>query len=384
MGWRFRKSFSPLPGVRLTLSPSGVSTSIGFGSGRVTVGPRGPSLTVNLPGTGLSFRQSLPVGADGSPSGNSMHVPVPVSAHPAPAQLVTELEEIRSAGSPALTTPGLTEFKDLLKRARRERDDIVRELGERRIEESLAVGKFSRWESGWLFRKLFKDKFANLRLAAEEATARRSELEQQEQLARLQTRIELPHRVKEAFNLACDRFTSMAKSHVIWDTVSQRGTNRLAERTTAARVVDRRPVKFELGRCELIESEWSVPHLQNANGGDIYLYPGFVLYFVGAENFAVLEYKQTQLAVGRTRFIEADPIPRDSKVVGSTWAKTNKDGSPDKRFKGNFEIPVAEYSKLTITSDTGMNEEYMLSNVDSTFAFLEAWQALVEAVAAGR
>lgn len=278
----------------------------------------------------------------------------------------------------------MTEFKDLLKRARRERDDIVRELGERRIEESLAVGKFSRWESGWLFRKLFKDKFANLRLAAEEATARRSELEQQEQLARLQTRIELPHRVKEAFNLACDRFTSMAKSHVIWDTVSQRGTNRLAERTTAARVVDRRPVKFELGRCELIESEWSVPHLQNANGGDIYLYPGFVLYFVGAENFAVLEYKQTQLAVGRTRFIEADPIPRDSKVVGSTWAKTNKDGSPDKRFKGNFEIPVAEYSKLTITSDTGMNEEYMLSNVDSTFAFLEAWQALVEAVAAGR
>jgi len=29
MGWRFRKSFSPLPGVRLNFSPRGISTSVG-------------------------------------------------------------------------------------------------------------------------------------------------------------------------------------------------------------------------------------------------------------------------------------------------------------------------------------------------------------------
>jgi hypothetical protein len=31
MGWRFRKSFSPLPGVRLNFSPRGISTSVGAG-----------------------------------------------------------------------------------------------------------------------------------------------------------------------------------------------------------------------------------------------------------------------------------------------------------------------------------------------------------------
>jgi hypothetical protein len=383
MGWRFRKSFSPFPGVRLTLSPSGVSTSVGVGPVRLTAGPRGPSFTANVPGTGLSFRQSLAGGSGSQPVGDPVRDPTPIVPLPTPVSSVPDLQEIRSAGSGILTTPGLAEFKSLLERARQEHAEIVRELGQRRTEESAAVGKFNRWNNGWLFRRLFKAKFEHLRLAAEESTARRTELEQQEQLARLQTQIDLPPRVKEAFHLACDRFASMAKAHSIWDTVGQRSTNRLAERTTATRTVERKPVTFKLGKCELIESEWSVPHLQNANGGDIYFYPAFVLYFVGAESFALLEYKQTQLAFAATRFIETDPIPRDSKVVGSTWAKANKDGSPDKRFKGNFEIPIAEYGKLVITSETGMNEEYMLSNVESTDAFSNAWQALAKAVAAG-
>lgn len=383
MGWRFRKSFSPFPGVRLTLSPSGVSTSVGVGPVRLTAGPRGPAFTANVPGTGLSFRQSLARGTGGQPSGDPERDPTPLSPQPPPVQSAPELEEIRSVGSGILTTPGLAEFKNLLERARQEHGEIVRELGQWRTEESGAVGKFNKWKNGWLFRRLFKSKFEHLRLAAEEATARRTELEQQEQLSRLQTQIDLPPRVREAFHLACDRFTSMAKSHSVWDTVGQRATNRLAERTTATRTIERKPVTFKLGRCELIESEWSVPHLQNANGGDIYFYPAFVLYFVGTESFALLEYKQTQLAFAATRFIETDPIPRDSKVVGSTWAKANKDGSPDKRFKGNYEIPIAEYGKLVITSDTGMNEEYMLSNVESTDAFSNAWQALAKAVAAG-
>lgn len=379
MSWRFRKSFSPFPGIRLTLSPSGVSTSVGVGPIRLTAGPRGPSFTANVPFTGLSLRQSLArSGSQASPPTGDV---APVRLPPVPS--AQELEEIRSAGSAMLTTPGLAEFKSLLERARLEHTEIVHELAHWRREESSAVSRFNRWNNGRLFRWLFKVKFEQLRVTAEVSTAHRLELEQQEQLARLQTQIELPRRVKETFHLACDRFSSMAKSHIIWDTVGQRSTNRFVERTTATRTVERKPVAFKLGTCELIESEWNVPHLQNANGGDIYFYPAFVLYFVASDSFALLEYKQTQLSFSVTRFIETDPIPRDSKVVGSTWAKTNKDGSPDKRFKANFKIPIAEYGKLVITSDTGMNEEYMLSNVESTYAFSEAWQALANAVTAG-
>ncbi|MEW6736418.1 MAG: DUF4236 domain-containing protein [Acidobacteriota bacterium] len=69
MTWRFRKSFSPLPGVRITLSPSGVSTSVGVGPFRASIGPRGPAVTANIPGTGLSFRQALGGTSEREPSG---------------------------------------------------------------------------------------------------------------------------------------------------------------------------------------------------------------------------------------------------------------------------------------------------------------------------
>jgi hypothetical protein len=55
MGLRFRRRFSILPGLRLNLSRSGVSTSFGRRGLWVTYGKRGRRLTVGLPGSGLSY-----------------------------------------------------------------------------------------------------------------------------------------------------------------------------------------------------------------------------------------------------------------------------------------------------------------------------------------
>lgn len=382
MAWRFRKSFSPLPGVRLTVSRSGISTSVGVGPLRLTAGPRGPAFTANIPGKGVSFRQSL-----GNRSRQqafvSHEVPTPLGTLPNSAPPPAELEDIKSAGSGALTTSGLAEFKRMLEQARCEHGEISRDLTHWRTQEAAAVGKYTRWDNGWLLRRLFKAKFQDLRTTAEESSAHRAELEEQERLSRLQTQLDLPQGVTAAFHRVCDEFAVMAKAHRLWDTIGQRSTNRVAERTTAARVIDRKPVNFRLGKCELIESEWSVPHLENANGGDIYFFPAFALYFVTSESFALLEYKEAQISFSTTRFIEEEAVPSDAKVVGSTWAKANKDGSPDKRFKGNYEIPIVQYGKLVITSATGMNEEYMISNSESAEAFANAWRSLASAVNAG-
>lgn len=142
-------------------------------------------------------------------------------------------------------------------------------------------------------------------------------------------------------------------------------------------------MKFRLGKCEIIESEWKVPHLSNANGGDIFLYPGFVLYLVSTENFALLEYKEVDLRCSTANFIEEEAVPGDTQVVGHTWAKANKDGSPDRRFKGNYQIPIAQYGKLKIFSTTGMEEEYMISNAGKTEAFAKAWRDLASALREG-
>ena len=60
MGYfRFRKTFSILPGVRINLSKTGVSSSLGGHGATVNVGKNGPMVTLGVPGTGLSYRTPL-------------------------------------------------------------------------------------------------------------------------------------------------------------------------------------------------------------------------------------------------------------------------------------------------------------------------------------
>ena len=376
MGWRFRKSFSPFPGVRLTLSPSGISTSVGVGPFRATVGSRGPAVTANLPGTGISFRQAFPSN-NRAPSTTTEPQTSPIAP---PQAHVQALNDIKSAGTAALTTPGLEEFRKLLSRARAEHLNISRELASARSQEKLDVDKFTRWERGIFFRHIFKSKHLNLCARSEESTARRCELEQQENLAKIQTQIEINQRVNGAFHRMCDEFALLSKSERIWDTVGHRATNRIVERTSANRIISREPVKFSLGKCEIIDSEWTVPHLSNANGGDLYLYPAFAIYFMSSDRFALLEYTEITVTFALSAFHEEEGIPRDSSTIGKTWAKTNKDGTPDRRFKDNYQIPVTEYGKLVLGSTSGLNEEYMISNARQTDAFAKSLHQFVAAI----
>lgn len=59
MGFRFRKTIKLLPGVRLNLSKSGISTSIGVPGATVNISDKGTRGTVGLPGTGISYSEQL-------------------------------------------------------------------------------------------------------------------------------------------------------------------------------------------------------------------------------------------------------------------------------------------------------------------------------------
>lgn len=379
MAWRFRKSFSPLPGIRLTLGPAGITTSIEVGAFRITNGPRGTALTTRIPGTGISYRQPMheqapdrtPTSGD-QPGGNSEPGWDTSSSFSA--------REIRSAEAESLTSPNLREFKSLLCEARLEHAQIARELTEAKQQESREVSRYERWKNGFLFRRLFKDKFGRLALAAEECTARRVELEEQERLSHLQTEIDVPATVASAFDALCAEFMGLAQSRKIWDTTSHRTNDRARERTLADATVTRQPVTFRMGKADVIEVDHSGPFpiLENANGGTLYLYPAFVLYFVNADRFALLEYRDVSLNPKTTRFIETEGVPADAEVVGQTWAKCNKDGSRDRRFAGNYQIPIVRYGEFTMKSLSGLEECYTFSNAAKTDSFVRAWASFVD------
>lgn len=59
MGLRFYKSFKILPGVRMNVSKSGISWTLGSKAVKLNTGKRGTYLNVSVPKTGLSWRERL-------------------------------------------------------------------------------------------------------------------------------------------------------------------------------------------------------------------------------------------------------------------------------------------------------------------------------------
>jgi hypothetical protein len=60
MGFRFHRTLRLLPGLRLNVSKSGVSASVGTQGAWFTFGRKGTRTTVGLPGTGISYTTTSP------------------------------------------------------------------------------------------------------------------------------------------------------------------------------------------------------------------------------------------------------------------------------------------------------------------------------------
>ncbi|WP_421523054.1 DUF4236 domain-containing protein [Pseudomonas yamanorum] len=77
MALRIRKSFKIAPGLRINVSKSGVSTSLGGKGATVNLSKRGTRVTTSIPGTGISASKLYGAGKrDAAPA-----PPTPVWAH---------------------------------------------------------------------------------------------------------------------------------------------------------------------------------------------------------------------------------------------------------------------------------------------------------------
>lgn len=84
---------------------------------------------------------------------------------------------------------------------------------------------------------------------------------------------------------------------------------------------------------------------------------------------------ELKLEQKEVKFIETGSVPGDTKVIGNTWAKVNMNGSPDRRFKDNYQIPIVRYGDISLSSATGLNEEYEFSNYESSEEFAKSFTA---------
>jgi hypothetical protein len=277
-----------------------------------------------------------------------------------------------------LNSEGFDSLRSLLVHAHKERCDIEAAVRDAQRELESATRRFSGWNRGFVLKKLFPGSFERRRSEHETATSKLEELSEQLRLTAIATEIHIDKQQAEPYYKMRDAFSSLCECKKIWDVLAHRAVNQLVERSQAVEAVRQQEVTFSLRSCELIQWDHSVPHLPNQDGGEMYIYPGFILYRASKEAFALLDPVDVSMNLVGCRFIGVEAaIPDDAKIVGKTWEKSNKDGTPDRRFKDNRQVPVAFYADLSLTTPDGLNERFHFSNVEKAERFGRAYAEFV-------
>jgi hypothetical protein len=177
--------------------------------------------------------------------------------------------------------------------------------------------------------------------------------------------------IESAYKSLLPQYTSLLSCAKIWDITSFSANNFPGSRSEATQTVTRVLVDFDFGNLEIIKSKYEALHFENANGGDLYVYPLFMAIVDSAKNFGLLDLREIDFEYSSQKFLEEGIIPEDAEITGKSWAKANKDGSPDRRFKENYEIPVCLYGNINIKSKTGLKEAYSFSDASKARDFVK-------------
>ncbi|MBG0595732.1 DUF4236 domain-containing protein [Enterobacter hormaechei] len=384
MSLRLRQTFNLFPGVRLNIGKRGVSVSIGVPGATLNVGQKGIKTTIGLPGSGLSYSSTLlpyenkrPVTNPFNPNTNESHLDEPNTTPnntPLNAKVYLPqagMNEISSASVEVLTSTSLLPLRDLIAKAREQKAEVKADLQEALAEESKQKSELVRRKSS-LFRWFYKRRIAELETELPQLKAEIDRLISWEDNTKISITFESSDASQRAYAAMVRAFDALKASSKIWDITADRATDQFAERTLATRTVNRYPVNFDFSSTDIIQFAGRAMWFENINGDDILLYPGVAVLPRADGAFALIDLRELEIKAEPRGFHEEDGVPIDAKVAGHTWAKTNKNGSPDRRFKDNYQIPICIYGNITFQSQSGVTEEYMVSNAEAALAFSEA------------
>ena len=364
MGVKFRKRVEIFPGFKLNFSLSGMSATIGPAGANVNVGKKGAYLNTGIPGTGLYDRKKISGGRNDSKRRTEI-ADRDFESTEIPAAEIHPEGEIKSYNAELLTSEGLFGLKSAIVNAGEEKQRLKKEyqLNEaaRKNAKILLVGSYVILV-GFVV-KWFKDSYRD-----------KSELSEKSKKAFDDFSLEVDFNfdkglLNEYTTLKSD-YIQVCESSKIWDITTSVANDRVKTRSTADTSLLRKAVSFNTGSLDFINTQYEAFVLKNANGGDLYIYPGFIVMLGSNDSdFGLIDLRDVRFEFALQNFIEEEGVPSDAKIIGNTWKYANKNGSPDRRFSDNYEIPIAQYAQIDFRTNAGMCECYQVSNSDAARIF---------------
>jgi hypothetical protein len=369
-----RQSFKSFPGARINVTDEGISTPVSGASLRMSLNARGFARADETAEHAHKMPQVIAEGAEDSEFRKHYeHIELRRKTGSEPS----ERSEMRSADFCELTSAEMVPFKEKLAATLRERAVILQQIAETKVNQSRLSSMIWQHENRPAGDKPARGADEYWKAAAAES-AKIAEYEDRLRATSVEAAAAVREDNGDLFENMCHSFASMASNSVIWDTVTAKNVTRnLRTCLVDASDVERRKVQFREDKFDAVECRWYVPHLQNANGGDIYIYPGFLLYYVDENRFSVISMTETRATLRETMFVENEKVPANATTSGFMQStRVDGDGS-DVSGSGGRDLPICKYASLTLSSEGGLNEGYMISNFSAAKAFSDDISALI-------
>lgn len=356
MPFRFRRSVKILPGLRINLSKSGASVSLGGRGFHYTLGPKGTRITAGIPGTGLSWTE-YKTHARHSPYARDISSPQPPQS--TSAQHCDSLEVIQNASAGQINAFSTSELAPILNRANRRIRLAPAVLV---ICILLFIAALVQTDQAWVgwtaldaaifiptavlidrYRRSVKVAFDSAGLTA---------------------------RISEALIVA---FNDLMQCKATWIVQAESQTADWKRNAGATSLHRRRKISLRLGKPGCIRGRSKFPFF-HIGADELYLLPDAALAVVGGQ-IASVGYGELAFSNHTVKFIETERVPSDTTIFEHTWRYVNKSGGPDRRFINNRRLPICLYGEVSFWSAGGLNCKLQVSKptgADSLYKVIEA------------
>ena len=322
MGLRMRKSINLGGGLRVNISKSGIGYSWGVPGYRITKTATGKTRkTYSIPGTGLSYVEEN--GKNKPPKATSF------------SESKVENEKVLDSGEIA-EYQGV-EYQELLE----------------------GIKNFKKWNrlSTILILTLLLSPIPVFALSGIIGIALKIYVRKNLAIA---MNYSFDNESRANYEEMKDNWNKHNTSKSLWQLTTSVSTSKQKYHAGATNLVERKKIKIS-EKCPIFfksETKYITLHLKNE---DLILMPDKVLVIKGKEVGAI-SYEEVSIKGSEYRFIEQEKVPADAEIIDHTWTKVNKDGSPDKRFKGNRKLPICRYGLIQLTTNSGMDVRICCSN----------------------
>ena len=342
MGFRYRKSINLGGGFRINLSKSGVGYSWGGKGFRVTKTATGRTrTTTSIPGTGLSWVEE---------SGEKKHgtnIPQP--------QIQTNdsihAYSIENAKIEELAPAQLQDFLDAVKHY-------------------MKISSLLTWSSIILFIVGVYSPPLMLLFAVALICKLVFKIK-----GRVNVQYEYDEYGEKKISLIQSLMEILQSNKAMWQVNDVFHNTRTKVHAGASQSISRSAINIQTKKPYFLNTNVTC-YFVKLKKEKLYILPDKMIV-VSKNKVGAIDLSDLDMSVADKQFIE-NVAPKDAQILSFTWQYVNKNGTPDKRFNNNRQLPVCRYGTISFKTQQGFNTLIYCSNVNKAAEFFQVLNTYLE------